>query len=79
MSIIPRSKFGDCSECGVKNTNVVKVKKDLFCFDCNNNAKRKQYTERATVRNSRTENKISESDRTSLINDLDFEIGRAHV
>jgi hypothetical protein len=76
MSIIPRSKFGDCSKCGAKNTNVVKVKKDLFCFECNANAKRKQYVERATVRNSRTEDKISESDRSSLIHDLDFTFSR---
>ena len=54
MSIIPRSKFGDCSECGAKNTNVVKVKKDLFCLECNTNAKRKQYV-------SRAENKVKVS------------------
>lgn len=74
MSIIPRSKFGDCSECGAKNTNVVKVKKDLFCLECNTNAKRKQYI-------SRAENKVKAredmaDDRQSLIHDLDFTFSR---
>lgn len=74
MSIIPRSKFGNCSECGAKNTNVVKVKKDLFCLDCNTNAKRKQYISRAENKVKVREDVID--DRQSLIHDLDFTFSR---
>lgn len=74
MSIIPRSKFGDCSECGAKNTNVVKVKKDLFCIECNTNAKRKQYVSRAENKVKAREDVID--DRQSLIHDLDFTFSR---
>ena len=74
MSIIPRSKFGDCSECGAKNTNVVKVKKDLFCLECNTNAKRKQYVSRAENKVKVREDVID--DRQSLIHDLDFTFSR---
>lgn len=50
MSIIKQSKWGDCSNCSACNTNVVKVGKSLFCFNCRNRVKTKEYTERAKQR-----------------------------
>lgn len=75
MSIIPRSKFGNCSECGDENVNVVKVKKDLFCIHCRNIQKSKTYTERAE---KREKDKVysSSEERQSLTHDLDFTFSR---
>lgn len=51
MSIINRSKWGDCSACPAVNTNVVKVGRDLFCFNCNTRAKNKIQITKANERN----------------------------
>lgn len=51
-STINRSKFGDCSQCGAKDTDVVKVKRDLFCLQCNRINKAKNQAKKATERNS---------------------------
>lgn len=73
MSIIPRSKFGNCEQCGATDVNCVKVKKELVCIHCNNNAKRKQYIDRANLKDKSRVLIDCEgiSDRQSLINDLD--------
>lgn len=79
MSIIPRSKFGDCSECGTKETNVIKYGKFLYCIDCRNEMKRKQQIERSNQnlqKRSIGNNKESFIDRQSLFNDLDFVFSR---
>jgi hypothetical protein len=75
MGIIPRSKFGNCSECGDENVNVVKVKKDLFCIHCRNLQKSKTYSERAEQRDKDRVYSSSE-ERQSLTNDLDFTFSR---
>ena len=41
-STIPKSKFGDCSKCGKKNTNCVKHGKNLFCIECREFDKKKK-------------------------------------
>ena len=75
MSIIPRSKFGDCVECGDKNVNCVKVGKSLYCISCRQIDKSKKYTEKSNNKiQSRTETFID--DRQSLIHDLDFVFSR---
>ena len=78
MSIIPRSKFGDCSECGDKNVNVVKKGKSLYCIGCRNQQKAKQYTEKSNLKNKIKRMICDEdvSERQSLINDLDFTFSR---
>lgn len=50
MSYLPQSKFGKCSNCGQDNTNVVKVKKDLFCIPCHQSNKTKVQIQKANVR-----------------------------
>jgi hypothetical protein len=75
MSTIPRSKHGDCVNCGKKNTSCVKHGKSLYCIDCRNNDKRinslnkvsKKLTERSY---------LMEDDRASLVNDLDYVVSR---
>ena len=55
MSLIPKSKFGDCCQCGLTDTNVVKVKKDTYCLQCHKSNKTKQQMakqrEKVLVRN----------------------------
>jgi hypothetical protein len=78
MSIIPRSKFGNCSECGDENVNVVKNGKNLYCIPCRNLQKAKKYTEKANLK-SKIRGLISNegmAERQSLINDLDFTFSR---
>lgn len=36
--LIAQTKYGDCSTCPARNTNVVKRGKDLFCLSCARNA-----------------------------------------
>jgi hypothetical protein len=52
--IIPKTKFGDCSnaECGRKDVEVVKVGKSLFCIYCRKNQKNKMQLEKAKERQS---------------------------
>jgi 5-methylcytosine-specific restriction endonuclease McrA len=50
MSYLPQSKFGKCSQCGTSNTNVVKVKKDLFCIPCHQSNKTKVQIQKASTR-----------------------------
>lgn len=75
MSIIPKSKTGDCSECNAKNTACVKVGKSLYCISCRNAQKAAQYM----INHTKKSNKVKEtfeSDRQSLVNDLDFVFSR---
>lgn len=79
MNLIPRSKFGDCVDCGAKNTNCVKVGKELFCIDCRNNVKRKQQIEKYNIMNKLRQigNKDEAmAERQMLIHDLDFVFSR---
>jgi hypothetical protein len=76
MSIIPRSKHGDCSKCGRKNTSCVKNGKNLFCLDCRNEDKRNDMIGKASKREDTRKGIESESERDSLINDLDFIVSR---
>ena len=72
--MIPKTKFGDCVECGAKDTNCIKVGKNLYCVECRNIAKKKEQIQKANlksrVRSLGYENK-SMSERQILINDLD--------
>lgn len=82
--IIPKSKFGDCSKCGAKDTDVVKIKKDLFCLACNREIKTKNQLAKANQRNQLRQlgNKqvangnYFEAERQALMNDLDFVVSR---
>lgn len=78
MSIIPRSKVGDCVDCGAKNTNCVKVGKSLYCIECRNNAKRKQQVEKASLRDKvrSLNDHSSAAERQALMHDLDFVFSR---
>jgi len=49
---IPKSKFGNCSQCGEKNTACVKVAKDLFCLSCHRNNKGEQQVQRSKERDA---------------------------
>ena len=76
--MIPKSKFGDCIECGTENTNCVKVGKYLYCLDCRNNAKRTKQIEKANLKNNLRKLVCVEgmAERQSLIHDLDFTFSR---
>jgi hypothetical protein len=76
--MISRTKFGDCEQCGDKNTNVIKVGKSTYCIHCRNAQKAKEYTERAKDK-SKVRSLISDNgmgERQSLINDLDYVFSR---
>lgn len=51
-STINRNKFGNCSQCGAKDTDVVKVKRDLFCLQCHRINKGKEQVKKANERSS---------------------------
>ena len=51
MGIIPKTKFGDCASCYLKDTAVVKVGKSLYCSSCRNSQKAMLYTQRANEKN----------------------------
>lgn len=82
MSLIPQSKFGDCCQCGLTNTNVVKVKKDTYCLQCHKTNKTKQQMakqrEKVLVRNLIDKQRDNgELDSTKeLILDLDRVVSR---
>lgn len=82
--MIPRSKFGDCSRCGATDTNVVKIRKELFCLACNRVVKTKQYEaksrEKTKVRGlvreqARSENYF-QAEIAAIKNDLDYVVRR---
>ncbi len=80
MSTIPKTKFGNCSECGAENTYCVKIKKDLVCLDCNTNAKRQQQLSQARLRDKVRDLKEVQdngmAERQMLMHDLDFLFSR---
>lgn len=76
MYTMPKSKYGDCSKCGKKNTNCVKNGKSLFCIECRNEDKRKEMADRAEKRDSNRKNSVVETERDSLVNDLDYTVSR---
>ena len=86
MSIIPKTKFGDCAnpECGAKQTEVVKVGKELFCLYCRQSQKAKIQVIKANERNKvrslgfkqKMDGKEDAASRQNLINDLDWTFSR---
>lgn len=52
MSYIPQYKFGNCSQCSAKDTDVVKVKKDLYCVSCHQKNKALEQIEKQKKRNA---------------------------
>jgi hypothetical protein len=74
MNIIPKSKFGDCIECGLKNTDCVKVGKNLYCISCRTIAKKKNQLKKAQL-NTKVRSLIKPqaevAERQYLIQDLD--------
>lgn len=83
MSLIPTSKFGDCSECGAKDTACVKLGKNLVCLSCRKSQKVKVQMQKASIRNKvRSLPHITEKERvdidsrSNLLNDLDFYTSR---
>jgi len=81
MSLLPRTKFGDCScGCGQKDIEVIKVGKLLYCLSSYRAMKTKQQVSKANVRNQvrRLGNKqVSEgnyfmAEKQALTYDLDF-------
>ena len=86
MSILPKTKFGNCAnpECGAKDTEVVKVGKETYCVFCRQNQKAKVQVEKANLRNRvrglrghqvELGNEQAAS-RQNLINDLDYVFSR---
>lgn len=86
-SIINKSKWGVCSNCGGKEQECVKKGKELFCLQCRNaqkaeeqilKAKRRESAKRQgfKLRNDLAESKGTEdyfmAERQALINDLDY-------
>lgn len=75
--MIPKTKFGDCSniECGKTNTECIKVGKELFCINCRNKQKVNKQLNKSQVRS--IANKLykiqdrQEAERSYLIHDLD--------
>ena len=76
MSIIPRSKFGDCSICNKKSTNCVKSARQMICLNCNNAIKAKRMIDKVNNKNERREVNNNEVDKDSLISDLDTVFSR---
>lgn len=81
-SLINKTKFGDCSQCGATDTDVVKVAKSLFCVPCHKNNKVKEQmrkaNEKVQVRSlnvRQKENGFIDS-RQELIIDLDRVVSR---
>lgn len=50
-STINKSKWGDCTQCGHKDTDCVKQGKVLICLNCNRNNKAKAQLQKQKVRN----------------------------
>lgn len=77
--MIPKTKFGDCSNenCDAKNTECIKVGKYLFCLKCRNKAKQtlsKSATKKVASKlyKQQKENGSSiDAERSFLIQDLD--------
>lgn len=85
MSLLPRTKFGDCDcGCGGKNIEVIKVAKSYYCLSSYRAMKTKQYEANARVKqNVRKlgdkqvqDGNYFEAERQSLTNDLDFVFSR---
>lgn len=91
MSYLPTSKFGDCSVCPAKQVPCVKVKKDLVCLPCNNNAKAQEQIKKSNrknaarnlgfkLRNSEIPPIATEeygmAERAALMQDLDYTFSR---
>ena len=88
MNYLPQSNWGNCSQCGAKDTACVKKKKELWCLSCNNKAKAEKQVEKSNRRQSarnagnklRRENILGSqyeesyeaAERQALIHDLDF-------
>jgi len=91
-SIIPKSNFGNCSQCPAKDTECVKRGKELWCLNCNNIRKAEEQATKANRRNAarnlgnklRRENILGSqysenfeaAERQALIHDLDFVFSR---
>jgi len=72
--MIPKTKFGDCVECGAKDTNCIKVGKSLYCVECRTIANKKQQIQKANLKSrvrSLGYGDKSMSERQMLTNDLD--------
>lgn len=50
FTTIEKTKFGDCSQCNLVDTNVVKRGKKLFCLNCARDNKNKEQIKKANVR-----------------------------
>lgn len=74
--MINRTKFGDCSQCSKKNTNVVKIGKELFCVYCNDNRKAIASEQRTEVRNALIRRSNLPKPNAYLIDDLDNAFSR---
>jgi hypothetical protein len=85
MSLLPRTKFGDCScGCGQKNIEVVKVGKLLYCLQSYRAMKVKEQVSKANDRNKVRKlgqqqvasGNYFEAEKQALVNDLDFVFSR---
>lgn len=79
-STINKTKFGDCCQCGAKETNVVKVAKSTYCMFCHQSNKgKKQLAKQKEVSSIRSliGDKVNqESSLSYLIADLDTVVSR---
>jgi len=69
--MIPRSKTGNCSECGERDTACVKVGKSLYCLNCNKRNKVQQWMKNQTKKVNSVA--VTSND---IIDDLDFVFSR---
>lgn len=91
MSYIQNTKWGICSNCGGKEQEVIKVKKDLFCISCRNAQKAQEQVTKSNRRNAARRvgfklrnseippiatEEYGQAERQNLINDLDYVASR---
>jgi hypothetical protein len=72
MSLINKTKWGDCSSCFATDTAVIKVGKDLFCLSCRHNQKIRLQLHKHKVRCLVTKESQQVGNMQDLINDLDI-------
>jgi len=72
MSLIPRTKFGDCCNCPAENTEVIKVDVRQLCIKCRNKEKLKKMIDKSELKRISDKYRFKlDKEHTGLIEDLD--------
>jgi hypothetical protein len=72
MSLIPKTKFGNCCNCPAKNTEVIKVDVRLLCIKCRNKEKVKKMIEKSALKKIEDKYRFRlDEEKAGLIEDLD--------